>query len=113
MLYGTGRAGLWCLLAAPAAQAVVADCDQLDVSDDASLLAPDLFCPGLRNVDTFNGALICAAPHPLLLHNTGDKFPTDSLKSIYKMLDASNKFSEENAKLGDAQIVEWLVQSAR
>jgi hypothetical protein len=39
VLSGTGRAGLWALLAAPAAKAVVADCDRLDLTTDESLLA--------------------------------------------------------------------------
>jgi len=49
------RASEWCsvqrsrrilvLLAAPAADAVIADCCQLDVSDDQTLLDSDLFCP--------------------------------------------------------------------
>ena len=74
ILCGSGRAGLWCLLAAPAADAVVADCDQVDVFKDDNLLAPDLFCPGIRNVDTFMGAAILAAPHPLLMHNLSSRF---------------------------------------
>ena len=55
ILCGSGRAGLWCLLAAPAADAVIADCDQVDASDDRNLLAPELFCPGICNIDTFMG----------------------------------------------------------
>ena len=63
------------LLAAPGAGAVIADCDQLDVTSDQALLAPDLFCPGIRNIGTFEGGAMLAAPHPLLLHNTGAGFP--------------------------------------
>ena len=74
-LLGTGRAGLWALLAAPAAGAVIADCDALEVASDEALLAPDLFCPGIRNIGTFEGGAMLAAPHPLLLHNTGTGFP--------------------------------------
>ncbi len=82
-LAGTGRAGLWALLAAPGADAVIADCDSLDVSDESALVAPDLFCPGLLALGGFETAAILAAPHPLLLHNTGPKFSTASLLSAY------------------------------
>jgi len=56
---------IWSLLAAPAADAVIADCGHLDISDDQALLDPDLFCPGIRNMGTFTGAAILASPHPL------------------------------------------------
>ncbi|HZV35319.1 MAG TPA: acetylxylan esterase [Verrucomicrobiae bacterium] len=118
ILCGTGRAGLWCLLAAPtvgngpmggdATIGVIADCDQLDVSKDKTFLASDLFCPGLRNVDTFNGALILAAPNPLLLYNTGGRFPADELKKTYKILGASKNLRVEKKKLTDEQIADWI-----
>ena len=91
ILWGAGRGGLWALLAAPAAGAVVADCDQLDVTSDDALLAPDLFCPGIRNIGTFEGAAMLAAPHPVLLHNTGENFPTVALRSTYRAMGASDK----------------------
>jgi len=108
VLRGTGGAGLWTLLAAPAADAVIADCDQLDVSSDEALLAPDLFCPGIRNIGTFEGAPMLAAPHPLLLHNTGDKFPTAAIRSAYRALGASKKLRIESKRLSDEEIAEWI-----
>src|SRR5207249_7019673 len=71
VLLGTGVAGLWTLLAAPGADAVVADANATDTSNDQALLEPDLFSPGLRTIGTFEGGALLAAPHPLLLHNTG------------------------------------------
>ena len=38
ILCGTGRAGLWAMLAGPAADGVVADCDQLNDESDEALL---------------------------------------------------------------------------
>ena len=108
VLCGTGRAGLWCLLAAPAAGAVIADCDQLDVSDDQNLLAPDLFCPGLRNIDTFAGAATLNAPRCLLLHNVAGNFPIAGLRAAYKALKAQNNFQSESHRLTDDQIVGWI-----
>ena len=108
ILCGAGRAGLWAMLASPAADAVVADCDQLDVSRDEVLLAPDLFCPGIRKIGTFEGAAMLAAPHPLLLHNTGGTFVTDAVRSAYQAIGASDKLRVESSQLPDAELVQWI-----
>ena len=108
MLCGIGRAGLVVLLAAPAADAVVADCCALDVTSDEALLAPELFCPGIRNIGTFEGAAMLAAPHPLLLHNTADRFRGAALRATYRALGASKKLRIESRKLNDDEIVEWI-----
>ncbi|MDB6125233.1 MAG: hypothetical protein JWQ71_4226 [Pedosphaera sp.] len=110
VLCGTGHAGLWSMLAAPAANGVIADCAQLDFADDKSLLAPDLFCPGLRNIDTFTGAAMLAAPKPLILHNVAATFSAQKLQSAYRALDAVKKFKTENTRLNDAQIVNWITK---
>jgi hypothetical protein len=110
VLGGSGRAGLCALLAAPAADAVVADCDQVDVSSDEALLAPDLLCPGIRNIGTFEGAAMLAAPHPLLLHNTGDKFPTTAIRSAYQALGATKKLRIESRRLSDDEVAEWIAK---
>jgi hypothetical protein len=105
VLCGCGRAGLWSLLAAPAADAVIADCGQLDVSDDQTLLDPDLFCPGIRNIDTFAGAPILAAPHPLMLFNVAEGFPTASLRSGFHALQAEKMLTLASGPLSDDKIV--------
>ncbi len=109
ILWGTGHAGLWALLAAPGAGAVVADCANVDVTNDEALLAPDLFCPGIRNIGTFECGAILAAPHPLLLHNTGENFTTDALRSAYRALGASDKLRVVAAPLPDDELVKWLL----
>ena len=109
-LLGTGRAGLWALLAAPAAGAVIADCDEFDVANDEALLAPDLFCPGIRNIGTFEGGAMLAAPHPVLLHHTGANFPTDALRASYRAVGASDQARVVAAALPDAELVRWIVQ---
>ena len=110
-LLGTGRAGLWALLAAPAAAAVIADCDQVEVSSDEALLAPDLFCPGIRNIGTFEGSAMLNAPHPLLLHNTGTDFPTDALRSNYRAMGASDKLRVVASRLPEEELAIWVLQS--
>lgn len=108
VLCGSGRAGLWALLAAPAADAVIADCDQLDALSDEALLAPDLFCPGIRNIGTFEGAAMLAAPRPVLLHNAGARFPTDALRSAYKAARAAGELRIESQRLSDEALVNWV-----
>jgi hypothetical protein len=110
VLCGSGRAGLWCLPAAPAASAVIADCAQLDASRDENLLAPDLFCPGIRNIGTFTGAAMLAAPHPLLLHNVGPGFDVDALKTIYGALKEPGRFEVEARQLDAAKLGEWIAR---
>jgi hypothetical protein len=110
-LLGTGRAGLWALLAAPAAGAVVADCDAFDVTSDEALLTPDLYCPGIRNIGTFEGGAMLAAPHPLLLHNTGDRFPTAALRSTYRAMRATDKVRVVAAALPDEELASWIARA--
>jgi dienelactone hydrolase len=104
VLCGAGRAGFPTLLAAPAADAVVADCDALDTSTDDVFMAQDLFLPGIRNLGSFEGAAILAAPNPLFLHNTGSKFATSSLLETYTAVGAVKLFEEERGKLPDNEL---------
>ena len=110
MLCGVGRAGLWALLAAPAADAVAADAEALDLASDEALLARDLFVPGIRKIGAFAGAAALAAPHPLLLHNAGRKFETELLRDVYAAAKAQKLFREEEARLPEDKLVEWLTQ---
>jgi hypothetical protein len=87
---------------------VVADGAQLDVPSDQALLAPDLFCPGIRNIGTFEGGAALAAPHPLLLHNTGEEFPTVTLRSAYHASGATEKLRVVARRLPDEELVEWV-----
>ncbi len=107
-LCGTGRAGLWTLMAAPVADVVVADACQLPAADDASLLAPDLFTPGLRRLGGFEGAAALAAPHPVLIHNTGSAFPTRWITDTYAAAGARKAARIEPAALPDEAIARWL-----
>ena len=105
-LVGSGRAGLCALLAAPGADAVIADCNKLDVSDESALVAPDLFCPGLLAMGGFQAAGMLAAPHPLVLHNTGERFSTDSLRETYLAAGISGKLRVEAGHLTGEDLAE-------
>jgi dienelactone hydrolase len=107
-LLGAGRAGLWALLAAPAAEGVVADCDGVDSAGDTLLLEQDLFVPGLRRIGAFEGAAALAAPNPLLLHHTGKSFATHWLRAAYAAVKADYRESEN--RLDEAEILDWLAR---
>jgi len=107
ILCGTGRAGLWALLAAPAAEVTVADCDHLDLTDDRVLMEPELFSPGLRRIGAFTGAASLAAPNPVLIHNTGRSFPTQELRETYAALKAKD-YRQESERMADEAVVDWV-----
>jgi len=108
VLYGAGAAGLWALLAAPAADAVISDCNAADVSNDEALLNTDLFCPGLRNIGTFEGAAMLAAPNALLMHNLGMNFPTAGIRSAYKASSGGKELRIEASALNAEALVDWV-----
>jgi hypothetical protein len=107
LLAGTGHAGLWALLAAPAANAVIADCDALDLTDESTLLASDLFCPGILAIGGFEGAAMLAAPHPVLLHNTGSKFSTSLLQSAYNGSGFLGRLRITVPRLPEQELAAW------
>ncbi len=111
ILCGSGRAGLWALLAAPAADAVVADCDRFDPSSDQALLVDDLFVPGIRRIGGFEGVAMLAAPHPLVLHNTADKFPTAGIRDTYLTSGALRVFREDSTLLGEEALADAILQT--
>jgi hypothetical protein len=108
VILGTGVGGLWSLLAAPVADAVVADANNLDVSEDRTLLEPDLFTPGLRNLGGYEGAALLAAPHPLLVHHTAKRFATGNARSTYKALGKFNQLAIEAGLLPDDRVAKWI-----
>ena len=110
VLCGSGRAGLWALLAAPAADAVVADCAQLDVRSDRALMEQDLFAPGLRKLGAFEAAPVLAAPNSLLIHNTGDAFSTDWITSAYASAKKTGALRRETKALDAVAQAEWIAQ---
>jgi hypothetical protein len=110
-LLGTGRAGLWALLAAPTADRVAADCVQLDTTKEEALLAEDLFAPNILRMGDFRTAALLAAPRPLLLHNMSDKFAASSgITDAYKILKLDGHLLMTNALLTETAIADWIVK---
>jgi dienelactone hydrolase len=111
-LIGQEQAGLWALLAAPAADAVAADCNQIDLTTDEALLTEDMYAPGLRRLGDFQTAAVLAAPHPLLLHNTGDRFPAAAwIQDVYGSLGAVGALHAEPTLMSEAALTEWLAHA--
>jgi dienelactone hydrolase len=109
ILCGQGRAGLWALLAAPVADAVVADCDSLDSGNDGALLTSTLFSPGLRRIGGFDGAASLAAPNPLILHNTGERFSTAWIEAAYAASSSAKSIRADPARLEDDALAGLIV----
>ncbi len=108
VLCGVKEAGLWAALAAPAADIVVADCQQFDSGSDKEFLKPEIFAPGLCKIGGIEGAVLLAAPRPLLLHNLGDKFSKENLSLVYERCKASKNARLNTAALSEKEIVEWI-----
>jgi hypothetical protein len=108
VLDGHGRAGIWAMLAASSADAVAADWNQLDPTDESALLTPDLFCPGILRLGGFETGAILAAPHPILIHNTGAKFDATQVRSAYKSAGASAKLMVETGQKSTEDCLRWV-----
>lgn len=105
---GVGRAGLYSLLASPAADVVVADVVQLNSENDQNLLGQDIFVPCIRCIGGYEGAAILTAPNPILIHNTANVFKTSTLRKVYNSLNKSENLRIYSEKLTDREIAEWV-----
>jgi hypothetical protein len=110
ILAGSGVAGLWALMAAPGADGVVADCAGLNTWDEQALLAPEIFFPGMLAMGGFQTAGMLTAPHPLLLHNTGSRFPLEGMVQSYSAAKAVNQLGQSSGCLSDQEIVNWIAR---
>jgi dienelactone hydrolase len=108
LLCGEGRAGLWALLASPAADAVAADIDGLDTRGDASLMGADLFVPGLRKMGGFDAVAALAAPRPLLLHGAGNNFDTTLAQAAYRAAGSQARLEVKDQRSSEAQLAQWV-----
>jgi hypothetical protein len=113
LLVGEGQAGFWCTLAAPAADATIADCSSLERLKSQAALEPDMFVPGIMRIRGFEGPVALAAPQPLLLHNTGKEFEPAFVNDTYRSLKKENVLKQESEKANNASIVQWVSQLTR
>ncbi|QJE96621.1 alpha/beta hydrolase family protein [Luteolibacter luteus] len=110
ILLGSGSTAISSLMAAPVADAVAIDCNGLDPSADETLLKPGLFAPGLRNIGTYQGAAMFAAPNRLLLYNTQGKFPTADIEAAYRAAGASDKLEIIPGPKTREEILAWAAR---
>ncbi len=113
ILMGDGSAGLGVLLAARAADAVIASANRLDIENDDPLLAPEVFVPGLRLMGGFDGAAALAAPRPLWVYDTGDQFRTDWLQAAYTSLGKADALETDKGSASEAQLLRWIQAVAK
>lgn len=108
ILYGAGASGIWSVLAAPAADAVVADLSSLAGSPEDAWLTPELFCPGILNLGGIEGAAMLGAPHPLLLFHTGSGFDDSKIRAAYAACGSTDKLHSEAQGLSDENLIRWV-----
>jgi dienelactone hydrolase len=111
LLCGSGAAGIWTALAAPAAHALIADCGQLDLSNNAVLLGRELFLPGVQRLGGFEGVACLAVPNPVLLHNVHDRFNRAWLEKVYEAGRASSALRVQPALSDPGDLVAWALQN--
>jgi hypothetical protein len=109
VLYGKGSAGIWALEAAPAADAVIADCAGLEGDEEQAWLAPDYFCPGILSLDGIEVGGMLAAPHPLLLHAVGTDVVSVGIRAAFKASKSEQKLVIDPEPLAEEKILAWAV----
>jgi hypothetical protein len=50
-----------------------------------------------------------AAPHPLLVHNTGPAFSVSGITTAYKAVGAAAKFRSVSKPLSEDEILRWIL----
>ena len=109
ILIGEGEGGFPALLAAPAADAVAADCGGRDLANDQDLLVPGRFAPGLRSIGNFSAGAMLAAPRPLLLFDTGGAFPAGDIQAAYRASGEEKALMMSEKGLTEEEIIEWAL----
>ncbi|MEN9674681.1 MAG: hypothetical protein RIS76_577 [Verrucomicrobiota bacterium] len=113
ILVGDGAAGLWSLLAARAADAVVADAGALDPAENRSMLAAEVFVPGLRLIGGFDGAAALAAPRPFWIHHTGSRFTTPWSTAAYAASGAPDQLLLSAEPASESKLLHWILARAK
>lgn len=111
LLWGSGAAGLWALLAAPAADATIADLEHWDLTDENLLTKPDYFCPGFLAMGGAITPALLAAPKPLMLVRPAGSFPISLLQQSYKALGQPRALSITDCDPDPTFVFRWLRQS--
>lgn len=108
LLWGTGQAGLWVLLAAPAAEAVICDLNHRDLTDETLLTQPEFFCPGFLAMGGATTPVLLAAPRPVLLARPAGSFPVEFMQKLYADLGRRRAFQTLETPPGVEEVLRWL-----
>lgn len=109
VLIGSGEAGLWCLLAAPSASAVIADGKSLVRSEGSEWLTPERFLPGFNLFGGVEMSATLAAKHPLWLYGLPPDLATEQIKAAARISGTQNLLRlSSNEPLETKQLVDWM-----
>jgi hypothetical protein len=108
VLWGNGEAGTWVLLAAPVADAVVADAAALDWEADANWMRPERFLPGVRNIGGPLGAAALASPRPLLVRRLAPGADLALVKAAYVAAGAAQRLRLGEETGSTLEALQWL-----
>lgn len=109
VLVGTGEAGLWCLLAAPLASAVVADGSSFSPVVDAAWLTPEKFLPGLALMGGLEAEAAVVADRPVWLYSMPPQFSTSWLRLAAKAEGTESRIRVEKMPPNDLNVlVAWI-----
>ena len=108
---GTGRAGLWVLLAAaldPGELTVAVDLDQFDATDDDAYVN-DLFIPGLRRAGDVRAAGPLLSRRRLWLHNVRAGFPLSWFETSFEAEGRSEYLRIDEERASAEALAAWLM----
>lgn len=113
-LAGLGEAGLWCLLAAAAAEGKVgrlaADLAGFDRSCDAEFIER-LNVPHVRRAGDLVTAVALHAPRPLLLSNVGDGFDPAPMRAAYRAAGKPTALQVRRGPVSESAVLRWLLDT--
>jgi dienelactone hydrolase len=111
-LVGLEGAGVWCLVARPLTEGInrtVIDIIEFDL-EEAENWKQWMSVPGIRRGGGLRLAGALTAPAEILIHNTGDIFPTDWISKAYYSADASLNLTIYRNRVSNKKIVEYLTK---
>jgi hypothetical protein len=112
VLVGEQAGGLWAILAAPLADAVIADAHQFDATPE-NLIHPNIFFPGFYSIGGFAGALRAAAPNPVLVHNLHASSDLPRLEQLYSAVSEKAHFTTAREKKDATSLAAWITVAVR
>jgi len=109
-LVGMGQAGCWAVFAAALSDVdcrVCADLGALDPDDDEPYLG-NLFAASLRAYGDVRVASAAISPRPLLLMNTGGRFPDDWARAAYSVVPVPHPVHTLRSAVDAESLLAWL-----